>query len=51
MPTRPTAVSTQREPELVGRTVVVIGGSAGIGCRPRLCWNLRDAISSEGDVI
>jgi NAD(P)-dependent dehydrogenase (short-subunit alcohol dehydrogenase family) len=26
-----TAVSTQREPELVGQTVVVIGGSAGIG--------------------
>jgi hypothetical protein len=24
-------VSTQREPELVGQTVVVIGGSAGIG--------------------
>jgi hypothetical protein len=20
-------------------------------CRPRLCWNLRGAISSEGDVI
>jgi NAD(P)-dependent dehydrogenase (short-subunit alcohol dehydrogenase family) len=26
-----TAVSTQREPELLGQTVVVIGGSAGIG--------------------
>jgi NAD(P)-dependent dehydrogenase (short-subunit alcohol dehydrogenase family) len=26
-----TAVSTQRQPELVGQTVVVIGGSAGIG--------------------
>src|SRR5262249_24916691 len=26
-----TAVSTQREPELFGQTVVVIGGSAGIG--------------------
>ena len=26
-----TPVSTQREPELVGQTVVVIGGSAGIG--------------------
>jgi NAD(P)-dependent dehydrogenase (short-subunit alcohol dehydrogenase family) len=25
-----TAVSTQREPELLGQTVVVIGGSAGI---------------------
>jgi NAD(P)-dependent dehydrogenase (short-subunit alcohol dehydrogenase family) len=31
MPTTSTAVSTQREPELVGQTVVVIGGSAGIG--------------------
>jgi NAD(P)-dependent dehydrogenase (short-subunit alcohol dehydrogenase family) len=31
MPTRSTAVSTPREPELVGQTVVVIGGSAGIG--------------------
>ena len=26
-----TPVSTQREPELVGQTVVVIGGSAGVG--------------------
>src|SRR5207244_9339123 len=26
-----TAVCTQREPELLGQTVVVIGGSAGIG--------------------
>src|ERR1700730_1909033 len=26
-----TPVSTQREPQLVGQTVVVIGGSAGIG--------------------
>jgi NADPH:quinone reductase-like Zn-dependent oxidoreductase len=25
------AVSAQREPELLGQTVVVIGGSAGIG--------------------
>jgi NAD(P)-dependent dehydrogenase (short-subunit alcohol dehydrogenase family) len=31
MTTAPTAVSTQREPELLGQTVVVIGGSAGIG--------------------
>jgi NAD(P)-dependent dehydrogenase (short-subunit alcohol dehydrogenase family) len=31
MTTATTAVSTQREPELVGQTVVVIGGSAGIG--------------------
>src|SRR5262249_34256126 len=31
MTTSTTAVSTQREPELFGQTVVVIGGSAGIG--------------------
>jgi NAD(P)-dependent dehydrogenase (short-subunit alcohol dehydrogenase family) len=31
MTTTTTAVSTQREPELLGQTVVVIGGSAGIG--------------------
>jgi len=31
MITATTAVSTQREPELRGQTVVVIGGSAGIG--------------------
>ena len=31
MTTAPTDVSTQREPELLGQTVVLIGGSAGIG--------------------
>jgi NAD(P)-dependent dehydrogenase (short-subunit alcohol dehydrogenase family) len=31
MTTAPTVASTQREPELSGQTVVVIGGSAGIG--------------------
>jgi short-subunit dehydrogenase len=31
MTTSTTSVSTQREPELFGQTVVVIGGSAGIG--------------------
>ena len=31
MTTAPTAVSTQRDPELLDQTVVVIGGSAGIG--------------------
>src|SRR5271167_3932488 len=31
MSTATTATSTQREPELLGQTVVVIGGSAGIG--------------------
>jgi hypothetical protein len=25
--------------------------SSRLGCRPRLCWNLRGAISGEGDVI
>ena len=31
MTTTATTLSMQREPELVGQTVVVIGGSAGIG--------------------
>jgi len=31
MTTSPSALSTAREPELLGQTVVVIGGSAGIG--------------------
>ena len=31
MTTSTTVVSTQREAELFGQTVVVIGGSAGIG--------------------
>jgi NADP-dependent 3-hydroxy acid dehydrogenase YdfG len=31
MPSASDSVSTQREPELAGQTVVVIGGSAGIG--------------------
>src|SRR5262249_36101917 len=34
MTTSTTAVSTQREPELFGQTVVVIGGSDGIGLEP-----------------
>jgi len=46
MPTRPTAVSTQREPELVGRTVVVIGGSAGIGLE-----TARRARAEGADII
>jgi len=33
MTTATTAVSTQREPELLGQIVVVIGGSAGIGLK------------------
>jgi hypothetical protein len=31
MTSAPTAASTRREPELLGQTVVVFGGSAGIG--------------------
>ena len=31
MTTAPTVLSTQREPQLLGQTVVLIGGSAGIG--------------------
>ena len=31
MTTATTPVSTQREPQLLGKTVVLIGGSAGIG--------------------
>jgi NAD(P)-dependent dehydrogenase (short-subunit alcohol dehydrogenase family) len=31
MATAGTALSTQRDPELLGQTVIVIGGSAGIG--------------------
>jgi NAD(P)-dependent dehydrogenase (short-subunit alcohol dehydrogenase family) len=31
MTTHPTTEVTQREPELTGQTVVVIGGSSGIG--------------------
>jgi short-subunit dehydrogenase len=31
MTTATTGVSTQRDPELLGQTVLVIGGSAGIG--------------------
>src|SRR5512135_522481 len=31
MTTAPTPATSQREPELTGQTVVVIGGSAGIG--------------------
>jgi len=31
MSTATTALPSQREPELLGQTVIVIGGSAGIG--------------------
>ena len=41
-----TPVSTQREPELVGQTVVVMGGSAGIGLE-----TARRALVEGADVI
>ncbi len=41
-----TAVSNRREPELVGQTVVVIGGSAGIGLE-----TARRARSEGADVV
>ena len=40
MRTATTASPTQREPELVGQTVVVIGGSAGIWQ-----WIMRTVVS------
>jgi len=41
-----TAFPTQRKPELLGQTVVVIGGSAGIGFE-----TARRARAEGGDVI
>jgi NAD(P)-dependent dehydrogenase (short-subunit alcohol dehydrogenase family) len=41
-----TFVSTQREPELAGQTVVVIGGSAGIGLE-----TARRALAEGADVV
>jgi len=41
-----TPVSTQREPELAGQTVVVIGGSAGIGLE-----TARRALAEGADVV
>ena len=46
MTTATTAVSAQREPELRGQTVVVIGGSAGIGLE-----TARRACAEGADVI
>ena len=46
MSTDATAVSNAREPELVGQTVVLIGGSAGIGLE-----TARRARSEGADVI
>ena len=46
MTTEATAVSSAREPELLGQTVVLIGGSAGIGLE-----TARRARSEGADVI
>src|SRR6202048_1941555 len=46
MTTATTAVSTQRTPELLGQTVVVIGGSAGIGLE-----TARAARAEGADVV
>src|SRR5262245_58163816 len=46
MTTTTTAVSTHREPELLGHTVIVIGGSAGIGLE-----TARRARAEGADVI
>jgi NAD(P)-dependent dehydrogenase (short-subunit alcohol dehydrogenase family) len=46
MTSAPTPVSSQREPELAGQTVVVIGGSAGIGLE-----TARRARAEGADVI
>jgi NAD(P)-dependent dehydrogenase (short-subunit alcohol dehydrogenase family) len=46
MPTEATAVSSAREPDLLGQTVVLIGGSAGIGLE-----TARRARSEGADVI
>ena len=46
MTSETTPVSTQREPELAGQTVVVIGGSAGIGLE-----TARRARAEGADVI
>jgi NADP-dependent 3-hydroxy acid dehydrogenase YdfG len=46
MTSRTTSVAAQREPELAGQTVVVIGGSAGIGLE-----TARRARAEGADVI
>src|SRR5271156_1410893 len=46
MASRTTSVAAQREPELLGQTVVLIGGSAGIGLE-----TARRARSEGADVI
>jgi len=51
MSTATTASSTQHEPELLGQTVVVIGGSAGIGLETarRACAEGADVILTARD--
>ena len=49
MTTATTAVSTQRESELIGQTVVVIGGSAGIGLET--ARRARAAVDSKNILI
>ena len=46
MPTATTVTTTQRQPELAGQTVVVIGGSAGIGLE-----TARRARAEGADVV
>ena len=46
-----TSVPAQREPELAGQTVVVIGGSAGIGLRQPGAPGLRVLMSSSPAAI
>ncbi|MFZ3268957.1 MAG: SDR family NAD(P)-dependent oxidoreductase, partial [Mycobacterium sp.] len=46
MASRTTSVAAQREPELLGQTVVVIGGSAGIGLE-----TARRARAEGADVV
>ena len=46
MTSTPTSVPAQREPELAGQTVVVIGGSSGIGLD-----TARRARAEAADVI
>jgi NAD(P)-dependent dehydrogenase (short-subunit alcohol dehydrogenase family) len=46
MTTAPTNVAATREPQLLGQTVVVLGGSAGIGLE-----TARLAASEGADVV
>ena len=46
MTTATTVTTSQREPQLTGQTVVVIGGSAGIGLETARRARAEDATSS-----